>query len=168
MVLKLHRERCLTSPQLLLLFVVCTGEQLSALMKRPPIGPRANKNTAEVVNGINTKHAHLLASFNPIHTEHLLGAGCKGPKHENTVFCPPCCNPASRLGGGSTKAVPLLPELDAEGPGPNFWPFCHSFSVTISPRALTTSVQPPKLCLYGDTDSTRSYLAASFTSPPGN
>lgn len=75
--------------QLLLLFVVCTGEQLSALMERPPVGPRANKNTAEMVNGINTKHAHRLASFNPIHTERLLGAGCKGPNHENTALLLP-------------------------------------------------------------------------------
>lgn len=44
------KEAVSAQAQLLLLFVVCTGEQLSALMKRPPVGPRANKNTAEMVN----------------------------------------------------------------------------------------------------------------------
>lgn len=68
----------------------------------------------------------------------------QGPKCDNTVFCHSCPTPASNLGGRSAKEA-SLPELDAEGPGPSFWPSCHSFSLVTSsgPRGFTTSVLKP-------------------------
>lgn len=114
-------------------------------MKRPPIRPRANKNKAKTVNGINTKLAHLMALFNPIHTKCLLHVnGATGA--DDTVFYRACPTPASSLGNIRAEGAPFLNWVERVlGPvsGP---PVTHSSMTSSGPTVLSTSVlRPPKL-----------------------
>lgn len=114
-------------------------------MKRPPIRPRANKNKAKMVNGINTKLAHLLALFNSIHTECLLHVLVLQVLTILFSIAPAPPQPSS-LENRRAEEAPFLNWVERVL-GPVSGPLVtHSSMTSSGPRALTTSVlRPPKL-----------------------